>query len=86
MAALLLKSCNVHVPLAYADSLAAALVKSLARRCRRKVINLAVRFTMQHRSRGAAPVQGFAIIDYSPRPNNGLWVFDLLTELLFHEN
>ncbi|TPG79686.1 murein L,D-transpeptidase catalytic domain family protein [Pseudomonas arsenicoxydans] len=84
LAALLLTAMSV--PLAYADSLAAALVKA-APGADAKVINLAVRASQCSIAQGAAPVQRLAIIDYSlPSTEQRLWVFDLKKrKLLFHE-
>ncbi|WP_283183814.1 MULTISPECIES: murein L,D-transpeptidase catalytic domain family protein [unclassified Pseudomonas] len=82
--ALLLTS--VSVPAAYADSLAAALLKA-APGANAKVIGLAVRATQCSLAQGKAPVQRLAVIDYSlPSTEQRLWVFDLKKrKLLFHE-
>ncbi|MVV47821.1 hypothetical protein EJA72_06100 [Pseudomonas sp. PB120] len=74
------------VPSAYADSLAAALVKA-APGADAKVIALAVRATQCTQAQGAAPAQRLAVIDYSmPSTEQRLWVFDLKKrKLLFHE-
>lgn len=74
------------VPAAYADSLAAALVKA-APDADANVIALAVRATQCTLAQGAAPAQRLAVIDYSlPSTQQRLWVFDLKKrKLLFHE-
>jgi len=84
LTALLLTAMSV--PSAYADSLAAALVKA-APDADAKVINLAVRASKCSIAQGAARVQRLAIIDYSlPSTEQRLWVFDLKKrKLLFHE-
>jgi hypothetical protein len=84
IAALLLTAMSV--PSAYADSLAAALVKE-APTADAKVINLAVRASKCSIAQGKAPVQRLAVIDYSlPSTEQRLWVFDLKKrKLLFHE-
>ena len=76
----------MSVPLAYADSLAAALIKA-APKANANVINLAVRASQCSIAQGAAPVQRLAVIDYSlPSTEQRLWVFDLKKrKLLFHE-
>ncbi|MEZ1317034.1 murein L,D-transpeptidase catalytic domain family protein [Pseudomonas fluorescens] len=76
----------MFVPSAYADSLAAALIKA-APQADAKVINLAVRASQCSIAQGAAPVQRLAVIDYSlPSTQQRLWVFDLKKrKLLFHE-
>ncbi|WP_460163600.1 murein L,D-transpeptidase catalytic domain family protein [Pseudomonas sp. S2_F03] len=83
-AALILTAMSV--PSAYADSLAAALVKA-APSADAKVIDLAVRASKCSIAQGRAPVQRLAIIDYSlPSTEQRLWVFDLKKrKLLFHE-
>ncbi|WP_213936817.1 murein L,D-transpeptidase catalytic domain family protein [Pseudomonas sp. dw_612] len=82
--ALLLTATSI--PLAYADSLAAALAKA-APGANANVIGLAVRATQCSIAQGAAPVQRLAVIDYSlPSTEQRLWVFDLKKrKLLFHE-
>ena len=82
--ALLLTSLSV--PAAYADSLAAALVKA-APNANATVINLAVRASQCSKVQGAIPAQRLAVIDYSlPSTEQRLWVFDLKKrKLLFHE-
>ena len=82
--ALLLTSLSV--PAAYADSLAAALVKA-APDANATVINLAVRASQCSQVQGAIPAQRLAVIDYSlPSTEQRLWVFDLKKrKLLFHE-
>ncbi|CAI8819347.1 L,D-transpeptidase-like protein [Pseudomonas sp. IT-P12] len=76
----------MFIPSAYADSLAAALIKA-APQADAKVINLAVRASQCSIAQGAAPVQRLAVIDYSlPSTQQRLWVFDLKKrKLLFHE-
>ncbi len=76
----------MFIPSAYADSLAAALIKA-APQAGGKVINLAVRASQCSIAQGAAPVQRLAVIDYSlPSTQQRLWVFDLKKrKLLFHE-
>ncbi len=84
IAALILTAMSV--PSAYADSLAAALVKA-APTADAKVIDLAVRASKCTIAHGATPVQRLAVIDYSlPSTEQRLWVFDLKKrKLLFHE-
>jgi len=81
----LLLTC-VSVSSAYADSLAAALVKA-APDANAKVIALAVRASQCNRVQGTFPAQRLAVIDYSlPSTQQRLWVFDLKRrKLLFHE-
>lgn len=76
----------MFIPSAYADSLAAALIKA-APQADARVINLAVRASQCSIAQGAAPVQRLAVIDYSlPSTQQRLWVFDLKKrKLLFHE-
>lgn len=83
-AALLLTAMSV--PSAYADSLAAALIKA-APKANANVINLAVRASQCRVAQGALPAQRLAVIDYSlPSTEQRLWVFDLKKrKLLFHE-
>ncbi|KJH78602.1 murein L,D-transpeptidase catalytic domain family protein [Pseudomonas gregormendelii] len=84
LSALLLTSLSV--PAAYADSLAAALVKA-APDANAAVINLAVRASQCTQAQGSAPAQRLAVIDYSlPSTEQRLWVFDLKKrKLLFRE-